>query len=172
VAIREKLHTNAQPFLEPGEQVQAAFTVQSGPSPYWSLLTYIVLFLVKLHAIVVTDRRILIIRASFWKASSLKHIESALPRATRLGPLSGLWGKLELDGRRYWCHKRFHKDAAAADALAGAAAHAGPPAALPAPPPQQAAAPPAQPAGWYDDPQGAARVRYWDGASWTQHIAH
>ena len=25
------------------------------------------------------------------------------------------------------------------------------------------------PAGWYDDPSGAARARYWDGTSWTAH---
>jgi hypothetical protein len=27
------------------------------------------------------------------------------------------------------------------------------------------------PAGWYSDPQGQARLRYWDGAQWTEHTA-
>lgn len=27
------------------------------------------------------------------------------------------------------------------------------------------------PAGWYDDPQDPARVRYWDGGAWTAHLA-
>ena len=25
------------------------------------------------------------------------------------------------------------------------------------------------PAGWYNDPTGVARVRYWDGQGWTEH---
>lgn len=36
----------------------------------------------------------------------------------------------------------------------------------PAPP-----TPPAQPAGWYADPSGQARLRYWDGAAWTEHTS-
>jgi hypothetical protein len=27
------------------------------------------------------------------------------------------------------------------------------------------------PANWYDDPRGEARLRYWDGSSWTDHTA-
>jgi hypothetical protein len=27
------------------------------------------------------------------------------------------------------------------------------------------------PAGWYPDPTGNARVRYWDGSEWTDHTA-
>jgi Protein of unknown function (DUF2510)/HIRAN domain len=30
------------------------------------------------------------------------------------------------------------------------------------------APPPTPPAGWYPDPYGVARVRYWDGAQWTE----
>ncbi len=29
----------------------------------------------------------------------------------------------------------------------------------------------ASPAGWYPDPTGDARVRYWDGTRWTEHTA-
>jgi Protein of unknown function (DUF2510) len=38
----------------------------------------------------------------------------------------------------------------------------------PAEPPAAHAGPPA---GWYPDPQGLARLRYWDGAAWTEHTA-
>jgi uncharacterized RDD family membrane protein YckC len=43
--------------------------------------------------------------------------------------------------------------------------NAGPPA------PPQPAPPSAQPAGWYEDPQRQARLRYWDGSAWTQHTS-
>jgi hypothetical protein len=46
--------------------------------------------------------------------SKPKSLLSRGPRNVRLGPLSGLWGQIHLD-QRYWVHKRFHKDVAAAD---------------------------------------------------------
>jgi uncharacterized RDD family membrane protein YckC len=45
---------------------------------------------------------------------------------------------------------------------------------LPAPQPSPAQPPPPQPlppANWYPDPSGNARLRYWDGARWTDHTA-
>ncbi len=27
------------------------------------------------------------------------------------------------------------------------------------------------PADWYSDPKGTARLRYWDGSQWTDHVA-
>jgi hypothetical protein len=42
-----------------------------------------------------------------------------LPRATRIGPASGLWWKCESLGEKLYVHKRFHKDVEAADAAAG-----------------------------------------------------
>jgi formate hydrogenlyase subunit 3/multisubunit Na+/H+ antiporter MnhD subunit len=40
-------------------------------------------------------------------------------------------------------------------------------------PPLQAAAvvAPSTPADWYPDPTGGARLRYWDGANWTDHTS-
>ena len=37
----------------------------------------------------------------------------------------------------------------------------------PAPPPEAAGAAPSLP-GWYPDPRGEARLRYWDGAAWSE----
>ena len=51
--------------------------------------------------------------------------------------------------------------AAPAPAATGAAAPAGQSA-----PPSGGQAP-----GWYSDPQGQKRLRYWDGSSWTEHTA-
>jgi hypothetical protein len=175
VALRDKIRTNATPFLEPGETVQAVFNTQTGPSPYWSVLTYLVLFWVRVHVVVVTDRRILLLRGSYWKPSASRSVEAVLPRATQLGPQSGLWGTLELNGQKHWIHKRWHKDIATADSLLGGGA---PPALQPAAqapaapsPPQQAAPPGSFPAGWYADPHGQARMRWWDGSTWTGHVS-
>ncbi|HEX8073426.1 MAG TPA: DUF2510 domain-containing protein, partial [Thermoleophilaceae bacterium] len=59
---------------------------------------------------------------------------------------------------------------------APAAGGASTPAAQPAEPAQSAqpaAAPEAggPPAGWYPDPQGQARLRYWDGGAWTEQTS-
>lgn len=39
-------------------------------------------------------------------------------------------------------------------------------------PPTVPPPPPAPPAAWYADPHGEARLRYWDGAGWTAHVAN
>jgi hypothetical protein len=42
VSLRSKLAERARPFLEPGEQIQAIFRAQSGPSPYWQIPFFVV----------------------------------------------------------------------------------------------------------------------------------
>jgi uncharacterized RDD family membrane protein YckC len=65
------------------------------------------------------------------------------------------------------------KEAAGRPLMASAAVAATMPPAAGAPPtaPPAAPAPPAAgpPAGWYADPHGQARLRYWDGQRWTEH---
>ena len=41
----------------------------------------------------------------------------------------------------------------------------------PPPPPPEPEPAPAVPADWYPDPHGVARLRYWDGSAWTDHVA-
>jgi hypothetical protein len=44
------------------------------------------------------------------------------PRDTRFGKVSGIFGKIELGGTKYYVHKRFHKEVEAADAASTTAA--------------------------------------------------
>jgi hypothetical protein len=118
VRIRKKI----KPKLEPGESVQQVFLAQSGLSPRWLFpLALVMLFTNKYWVFVVTDRRILIFRASAWMPSAAKGLDATLPRSTRFGPVSGLWGALEIGGTRYWVHTNFQKYVWAADADAPAA---------------------------------------------------
>jgi hypothetical protein len=153
MALREKLVERAAPYLEPGEQVQAVFVGQSGPSPYWSLLTaWIVILQAGYRTFVVTDRAIVVLRNGRLSGTKAKALHLRGPRNVVLGPATGLWGQIQLD-TRYWVHKRFHKDIAAADAALQAMQGGGhQPQQGYAPPPQQgyAGPPPGSPAA----PQG------------------
>jgi hypothetical protein len=121
VAIRDKLRTNVQPLLEPGETIQSVFPAQSGLSPYFMFITYLLMFWVKYVIIAATDRRILVLKASPLRTTAPKEIIASFPRETTLGPVSGLWGKVNLGGTTYWVHRRFHNDVEAADAAAAPA---------------------------------------------------
>lgn len=116
MALRDKLRERCQPLLEPGEQTQEVFLAQTGPSPWFGLLTYLIFFWVKRRVIAVTDRAIVVIRSGSWSGTSAQEVLARLPRNTPLGPVSGLWAKVVLNGERMWVHKRFHSDIERADA--------------------------------------------------------
>jgi hypothetical protein len=121
MALRDKLASRAQPFLEPGEQVQQIFTAQVGPNPWMipAIGPILVVFLSKIRVIAVTDRAVLVFNSSKLTAKPTALLQR-LPRQTRLGPIEGkLWGKITVGGERTWVHKRFHKDVQAADAALG-----------------------------------------------------
>jgi hypothetical protein len=122
MAIRDKYRANAQPYLEPGEQVQEAFGAQT-TSQYFALISYWIILLRNAYrVVVVTDRRILVCTAGRFQTAKVTGVELELPRATRIGPAHGLWYKTEALGPKpLYVHKRFHKDIAAADAQVDAA---------------------------------------------------
>ncbi len=147
MALRDKLRERVTPLLEPGEQVRQVFLAQTGPSPYWFFLTYLVLFWIKYYIVAVTDREVAVFRAGLWTPTKPKGFHQRYPRGMRLGaPLSGLWARTMIGSESMHVHKRFHKDVEAADQeLALFQPYgSGPPTASP---PPAAPAPPAPPAG-------------------------
>ncbi len=115
MALRDKLAQRATPFLEPGEQIQSVFTAQSGTSPYWSFLSaWIVLVTAGYVTVVTTDRAIVVLRNGRLSGTRAKAPMARLPRQPMDAP-SGLWGQIHLGGKRYWVHRRFHKDVADAN---------------------------------------------------------
>lgn len=116
MALRDKLVERTQPYLEPGEQVRHVFMGQTGPSPFFAALSWlIILFAGEYFIFAVTDRAILVMKAGKLVSSKPKSLEARLPRNTQLGPVKGIWGQTNALGKRVWVHKRFHKDIQAAD---------------------------------------------------------
>jgi hypothetical protein len=110
MALREGLARRAQPFLEPGEQVQAIFNAQSGASPYWSVLSsWIVILTAGYVSIAVTDRAVVVLRNGRFLGSRPNAFKGRFPRQP-FGDPSGIWGRVEVGGTRYWVHRRYHKD--------------------------------------------------------------
>jgi hypothetical protein len=90
MALRDKLASRAQPFLEPGETITQIFPTQVGPNP-WMIPAFgpiIVMFLSKMRVIAVTDRAVLVFNSSKLTPKPTALLQR-LPRQTRLGPIEG-----------------------------------------------------------------------------------
>jgi hypothetical protein len=121
MAIRDKLAARVQPFLEPEERVTNVFVAQQGLSPYLMFLSTVFVFWFKFRIVAVTDQRIVVFTASAWRPAKPREVFGTLPRETRFGLSSGgLWAKIDLEGQKFFVHKRFQKDVRAADAAIGA----------------------------------------------------
>ncbi len=117
MSIRDKIEKKAQGKLQPGEQVQAVFPAQTHSQ--WLLIAGVVPFLIlnSYRCVVVTDRRILVFASGKLSQANPSEIVGELPRATRLGPASGLWHKLDFPLGPLLVHKRYHKDIEQADVV-------------------------------------------------------
>ncbi|MDR2983721.1 MAG: hypothetical protein LBV34_02665 [Nocardiopsaceae bacterium] len=123
MAIRDSMQASAAPYLQQGETIQAVFGAQTA-SQWLAALTGIFVFLGmnKYRIFVVTPRRILILDAGSMSMAKAKGLVTELPRATKLGPGTGLWHVIPAGDEKLRVHKRFFKDIATADAQATAAA--------------------------------------------------
>lgn len=105
------------PYLAPGEQIQAVIGAQTA-SQFLAALggVFVFLGLNRYRILVATPQRILVLDAGKVTTSKAKGVVAELPRSTRLGPGTGLWHKVTVNGETLRIHKRFFKDIAAADA--------------------------------------------------------
>jgi hypothetical protein len=117
IAIREKITQNAQPLLEPGEQIQAVIPAQTKNGWLGALGIIWLIFVNRYRPIIVTDRRIAITESGKWAQAKPTSIIQSLPRNTQIGPPAGIWWKCTSLGEPLFIHKRFHKDVEKADAL-------------------------------------------------------
>ena len=117
------MQTSATPYLQQGETVQAVFGAQTA-SQWLAALTGVFVFLGlnRYRIFVVTPQRILILDAGKASMAKAKGVVTELPRATKLGPGTGLWHVIPAGNESLRVHRRFFKDIEAADAQATAAA--------------------------------------------------
>jgi hypothetical protein len=123
VALRDAMLNSSAQYLEPGETVEAVFGAQT-VSQYLFILTGGLIFLSmnRYRIGVVTPQRILILDAGKLGMRKARSVVTELPRATELGPASGIWHVIPANGERLHVNRRFFKDLQTADAAIPAAA--------------------------------------------------
>lgn len=123
VTPRKDLTERSAPFLPAGSEIRQVFICQTAPNFLFFLITYVTgltMFWIKYRCVVVTEDAIYVLESSKLSGGAKpQSLVGTLPRRTRLGPVSGRWGQVNLFGERHWVHKRFHRDIAAADDEAG-----------------------------------------------------
>ena len=116
---RKDLVARAAALLPPGAEIRQAFIAQSAPNFAFFLVTYLTgltMMVNKYRCVAVTDDAIYVLDSTKMSGGAdPKEVLGTMPRATRLGPVSGTWATVGLLGERHWVHKRFHGQIAAAD---------------------------------------------------------
>lgn len=121
MALRDKIAKNAQPYLQPGEQIQGVLGGQTHSQ--YLILIGAVLFLAlnRYRTIVATDRRIIVLDSGVFSSTKANSVVGELPRNTPLGPWTGnVWHKWTVGNATLRIHRRFKKDIEAIDAMRGA----------------------------------------------------
>ena len=108
MAASDKIEKNAQPHLQPGEQVQGAVAGQTSIR-FKATDRY--------RTVVATDLRILVFDSGTFSQTKCSTLMAELPRATPLGPPEGmLWHQVDLTGETLYVNRRYFKQVAAIDA--------------------------------------------------------
>lgn len=131
IGARKAIEASVAPDLLPGEIVIETAGAQTGPNPYWVFLTiWVLVFGAKYRTITLTNQALLIHSSNGLRPFNAKQLLQRVPHDTPIGPLSGLWSKVDVHGEQMYIHRRFHKDL---DAINAGVLNGGP-AAQPLPP--------------------------------------
>ena len=122
MALRDSMRDSAAQYLQPGEPIQAVIGAQ--PASQWlAALTGVFVFLGlnRYRILAVTPARIVVLDAGRVSMKKARGVVMELPRATRLGPGTGLWHRVPAGNETLRVHRRFFKDLETADTAAAAA---------------------------------------------------
>lgn len=124
MALRDAMRASAAQFLNPGETIQEVLAAQTGSplvrgigSAFGLLGVLITMAFNEFRIVAVTDQRIVVLDAGRWSMKKARGVLDVLPRATRLGPATGVWQSIQLPSGKVWVHRRFYKDIQAADTM-------------------------------------------------------
>jgi hypothetical protein len=122
MALRDTMRSSSAQYLQPGEPIQAVIGAQTA-SQWLAALTGVFLFLGlnRYRIIAVTPTRIVVLDAGKASMAKARGVVTELPRATRLGPGTGLWHQIPAGQETLRVHRRFFKDIETADSVASAA---------------------------------------------------
>jgi hypothetical protein len=138
INTREVVLEKSRPFLEPGEVVAHVVKAVEGPPrwvamilalvigvgisilirvPFWGFPLFVLVYTsaYQRRLILATDEALLLIGAGRYRFSP-KKVLARMDLETRIGPLQGLFLRIELDGRRMYVTPRTAGEVAAADA--------------------------------------------------------
>ena len=121
-APRPDLVERARPLLPAGSVIHQVLIYQTAPSFAFFVLTYVTGLTAwnGYRCVAVTQDAVHVLESSKSSGGGRpRRLLATLPRRTRLGPVSGRWGRLHLLGERGWVHRRFHDQITAADGAAG-----------------------------------------------------
>jgi hypothetical protein len=121
MALRDSMRSSAAQYLNPGEPIQAVIGAQTA-SQWLAALTGVFLFLGLNHyrILAVTPNRIVVLDAGKSSMKTARGVVTELPRATRLGPGTGIWHKIPAGEETLRVHRRFFKDLETADSVSAA----------------------------------------------------
>jgi hypothetical protein len=122
MALRDSMHESAAQYLQPGETVQAVIGAQTA-SQWLAGLTGVFVFLSfnRYRILAVTPARIMVLDAGKTSMKQARGVVMELPRATRLGPATGMWHRIPAGSETLRVHRRFFKDIETADSVSAAA---------------------------------------------------